>query len=64
MAADLRAWVPKRVLAEGDNVPWMTVSKALRDAEALLQDARGSDAKLLGEVKEFLAELGDSFTAR
>ena len=64
MATDLRAWVPKRVLAEGDNVPWMTVSKALRDAEALLQDARGSDAKLLGEVKEFLGGVADSFTSR
>ena len=61
--ADLKAWVSARVLDEGDNVPWMTVNKALRDTEALLQDAHGPDAELLGEVKNFLHSFADRFAA-
>ena len=52
--ADLRAWVSRRVLAEGDDVPWMTVNKAIRETEALLQDAGGPDAELLREAHSFL----------
>ena len=61
--ADFKAWVAARVLAEGDNVPWMTVNNALRDTEALLQDAGGPDAELLREVKTFLHGFADRFTA-
>lgn len=61
--ADYTAWVSERVLAEGDNVPWMTVNKAIRETEALLQDARGPDAELLGEVREFIRSVADRFTA-
>ena len=52
--ADLRAWVSRRVLAERDDVPWMTVNKAIRETEALLQDAGGPDAELLREAHSFL----------
>ena len=54
--AELRDWVSKRVLAEGDDVPWTTVNKAIRETEALLQDAAGPDAELLREAHFFLRD--------
>ena len=53
-SAELSAWMANRVLAEDESVPWMTVRKALRETDALLQDARGEEAHLLSEVKDFL----------
>ena len=58
-SAELGAWMAKRVLTEDESVPWMTVSKALREADALLQDASGEEADLLREVKDFLYGLAD-----
>ena len=53
-SAELSAWMANRVLTEDESVPWMTVRKALRETDALLQDARGEEAHLLREVKDFL----------
>ena len=53
-SSKLSAWMANRVLTEDESVPWMTVRKALRETDALLQDARGEAAHLLSEVKDFL----------
>ena len=53
-SSELSAWMANRVLTEDESVPWMTVRKALRETDALLQDARGEAAHLLSEIKDFL----------
>ncbi len=60
-SAELRAWLAERVLTEDENVPWMTVAKAMRETDDLLADATGDDTSLLYEVKDFLYELADRF---
>ena len=55
--AELDAWRAKRVLSEDEGVPWMTVRKALREADDLLETATGDEAALLGEARDFLFEL-------
>lgn len=57
--AELEAWIAERVLTEDENVPWMTIAKAIREADDLLVDASDGDASLLGEVKEFLYKLAE-----
>ena len=54
---ELDAWRAERALSEEDGVPWMTVRKALREADDLLKTTTGDEAALLGEVKDFLFEL-------
>ena len=58
-SAELNAWIAVRVLTKDENVPWMTVTKAMRETDDMLADATGDDASLLGEVKEFLYGLAD-----
>ena len=53
-SAELSAWMANRVLTEDESVPWMTVKKALRETDALLQNASGEEAHLLCQVKDFL----------
>ena len=53
-SAELGAWMADRMLTEDESVPWMTVRKALRETDALFQDARGEEAHLLDEVRDFL----------
>ena len=53
-SAELSAWMANRVLTEDEIVPWMTVRKALRETDALLQNASGEEAILLSQVKDFL----------
>ena len=53
-SAELGAWMAERVLAEDTSVPWMTVKKALRETDALLQGANGEEAHLLEAVNNFL----------
>ena len=55
--AELDAWRAKRALSEDESVPWMTVRKALREADDLLQNAAADERALLGAVKDFLVEL-------
>ena len=43
-----------RMLTEDESVPWMTIRKALRETDDLLQGASGEEAHLLNEVKDFL----------
>ena len=62
-SAELSAWIANRVLTEDESVPWMTVRKALRETDALLQDARGEEAHLLSEVKEFLHSRAEAIAA-
>lgn len=52
--AELDAWRTSRLLADDEDVPWMTVQKALRETDDLLQDAVGGDAALLVDLKDFL----------
>ena len=59
--AELDAWRAKRVLSEDEGVPWMTVRKALREADDLLETATGDEAALLGEARDFLFELAQRF---
>ena len=61
--AELSTWMANRVLTEDESVPWMTIRKALREADALLQDARGEEAHLLSEVKDFLHDRAETFAA-
>ena len=58
-SAELSAWIAERVLNEDESVPWLTVRKALREADDLLQDASGVEADLLRAVKDFLYGLAD-----
>ena len=58
-SATLNAWRAKRMLAEDDAVPWMTIGKALRETDDFLANAIGDEAALLGEVKDFLYDLAE-----
>ena len=55
------AWRAKRMLSEDESVPWMTVRKALREADDLLRTANGDEAALLRDVRGFLFELAHHF---
>ena len=55
--AELDAWRAKRVLSDDEGVPWMTIRKAIREADDLLQYSSGEETALLGEVKDFLLKL-------
>ena len=46
-------------MTEDEEVPWMTVTKAMRETDDLLAEATGDDASLLREVKDFLYQLVD-----
>ena len=54
---ELKKWRAERMLTDNENVPWMTIPKAQREADKLLSDATGEDARLLADVKAFLANL-------
>ena len=58
-SAELNAWRAERVLAEDEAVPWMTIGKALRQADDLLANATGNEAALLQEVKDYLYETAE-----
>ena len=62
-SAELGAWMAERVLAEDTSVPWMTVKKALRETDALLQGANGEEAHLLEEVNDFLYDRAEQVAA-
>ena len=62
-SAELRVWMANRLLTEDDSVPWMTVRKALRETEAMLQNAHGQEACLLSEVRDFLYNRADTVAA-
>ena len=52
-----------RLLTEDESVPWMTVTKALRETDATLQNAHGQEARLLSEVRDFLYRLAETVAA-
>lgn len=58
---ELDAWRANRMQTEDDGVPWMTVGKALREADDLLETAQGEELALLRDVRSFLLELADQF---
>ena len=60
---ELNAWRAERVLSEDEGVPWMTVRKALREADDLLETTTGDEAPLLGDVKDFLFELAQRLSS-
>ena len=53
-SAELSTWMANHVLTEDESVPWMTLRKALRETDALLQNASSEEAHLLSEVQDFL----------
>ena len=55
--AELDAWLNGRVIADQHAVPWMTVQKALQEANDLLANAVGAEAALLSDTKDFLRAL-------
>ena len=59
--AEFNAWRSERMLSEDEGVPWMTIGKALREADDLLKTTTGDEAALLSDVKEFLYELAHQF---
>ena len=58
-SAELNVWRAERALTEDEAVPWMTIRKALHEADDLLENASGDEAALLQEVKDFLYDLAD-----
>ena len=62
-AAEVSIWITERVLADDASVPWMTVGKALREADNLLQNASGEEADRLREVKDFLFGLAEKLSS-
>ena len=62
-STELSAWIANRVLTEDDSVPWMTVRKALRETDVLLRNARGEEAGLLSEVRDFLYSRAEEIAA-
>ena len=57
--AELDAWRAERVLTEDEAVPWTTIGKALRETDDFLANATGDEARLLGEVKDYLYDLAE-----
>ena len=55
--ADLKRWRAERMLSDDEEVPWMTIPKAMRDIDKRLKDAAIDDAKILNEMKAFLLNL-------
>jgi exodeoxyribonuclease I len=55
----LKSWTADRVLTTDESVPWLTVSKALREADDLMKDANRDDTNLLQGLKDFLYTLAD-----
>ena len=62
-SAEFSTWMANRVLTEDESVPWMTVRKALRETDVLLRNARGEEAGLLSEVREFLYSRAEESSA-
>lgn len=62
-SAELKKWRADRMLVENEDVPWMTIPKAQREADSLLRDASEEDAQLLTDVKAFLTELEGKIAA-
>jgi len=59
MLGKFKRWQVERLLTEDEDVPWMTIPKALREADELLADASDEDGSLLHEVKRFLISTAD-----
>jgi hypothetical protein len=61
--AVIKKWRTERIVADDEDVPWMTIPKALREADKLLSDVTEGDARLLQEVKGFLSDLAERVAA-
>ena len=62
-SAELRTWLVERTMTENEDVPWMTVPKAMRETDDMLADATGDEAELLSEIKDFLCEFDNYFVS-
>lgn len=60
---ELGGWMAERVLAERASVPWMTINKALREVDALLQGANAEDTSFLEAVNGFLCDRAEQVAA-
>jgi exodeoxyribonuclease-1 len=58
-SSEIKKWRAERMLTQDDDVPWMTIPKALREADKLLNEAAEEDMRLLQETKQFLSDLAD-----
>ena len=59
--AELDDWRARRVLGEGEDVPWMTIPKAIQEVDKSSASAVGEKAERLSEMREFFEELADQF---
>ena len=51
---DRASWVRARLLDENKDVPWMTIPKAFRELDLLMDGADEDRKRILGEIEEFL----------
>ena len=56
--AEIVTWIRRRMLTEDTDVPWMTVRKALSQADELLMNATSEETTLLEASKQFILGLG------
>ena len=61
--AELKKWRAARMLTDDETLPWMTIPKALREADKRASEATGEDAELLADVKTFLTDLAGKVAA-
>jgi exodeoxyribonuclease-1 len=53
---EIKSWIADRINAS-DDVPWMTIPKALEEADGLMETCDEAGRSLLTEVKSFLTDL-------
>jgi exodeoxyribonuclease I len=53
---DYEIAIARRLLADGNCVPWLTLPKAIADADNLLANASGPERKLLADLHCYLTE--------
>jgi exonuclease I len=54
-------WVAERILGQGNDVPWLTVPKALIEADDLMRDATPEQRRLLEGIKGYLEGLAHQY---
>ena len=58
-----RADVVKRLLADEGTVPWLTLSKAIRETDELLASSTGSETSLLRRLRDYLVRRSEAAQA-
>jgi hypothetical protein len=55
--AEMIEWTRERWLSEDEEVPWMTASKAMAEADKLLEKADAERASILKDTKDYLSDM-------